>query len=169
MSYYVYAFLREDGTPYYIGKGSNERCYDTHGRGCRRPSDINRIKKLHENLTEEEAFSLEKKYIAEYGRKDTGSGILYNHSDGGEGTSGASWHYEDKSRYVGESNPFYGRKHSPETIAKIKAARAKQKCPRKGTKHSDESKALMSAAKKGRKLTEEHKANIKANHASRRS
>lgn len=32
-----------------------------------------------------------------------------------------------KGRYIGEKNPFYGRKHSPETIAKIKATQLRNK------------------------------------------
>ena len=31
MSYYVYLYLDEDATPYYVGKGTNSRCTDCHG------------------------------------------------------------------------------------------------------------------------------------------
>jgi hypothetical protein len=43
---------------------------------------------LKKNLTEEEAFRHEIYMIAVLGRKDTGTGILRNFTDGGEGTSG---------------------------------------------------------------------------------
>ena len=87
--FYTYAYLREDGTPYYIGKGLGSRLYAKCGRrGCNPPADKSRIIILKQNLTEEEAFRHEVYMIAIFGRKDLGTGILYNFTDGGEGVSG---------------------------------------------------------------------------------
>ena len=85
MKYYTYAYLREDGTPYYIGKGKGYRAYDKrHSIGV--PSK-DRILILKKNLTEEESFRHEKYMISVLGRKDLGTGILRNKTDGGEGSS----------------------------------------------------------------------------------
>ena len=86
--YYVYLYLREDGTPYYVGKGRNKRAFQNWGRRMKPPSDKSRIVFHSENLTEDQAFALEKELIAQYGRKDKGTGILRNLTDGGEGASG---------------------------------------------------------------------------------
>ena len=75
--YYVYAYLREDETPYYIGKGCQNRHLDCHRYVVVPPEE--RIVLLNENLTEQESFSIEAEYIKTYGRKgiDPG-GILEN-------------------------------------------------------------------------------------------
>ena len=59
----------------------------TNRRSCPVPKDKKRIIYLKKNLTEEEAFKHEKYMIAVLGRKDLGTGILRNLTDGGEGFS----------------------------------------------------------------------------------
>ena len=88
--FYTYAYLRKsDGTPYYVGKGCGKRVYDS-SHNVKVPDDNDRIIFLKQNLTEEEAFNHEKYMIAVLGRKDLGTGILRNMSDGGEGHSNPS-------------------------------------------------------------------------------
>ena len=84
--FYVYAYVREDRTPYYIGKGSGKRAY----RGSRTVNkpDTSRIVIIVAGLSEEDSFRTEKQLISFYRRKDNGSGYLRNRTDGGEGVSG---------------------------------------------------------------------------------
>lgn len=90
--YYTYAYLREDGTPYYIGKGQGNRITRRHyrrdGGYFSAPKDKNRILYLKRHLTEQEAFRHEQYMIGVYGRKDIGTGILRNRTNGGEGPTG---------------------------------------------------------------------------------
>ena len=87
LGFYVYAYLRVDGTPYYIGKGKDRRAYVTQHHSSA-PPDKNRIVFLERNLSEVGALALERRYIRWYGRKNNDTGILRNLTDGGEGQSG---------------------------------------------------------------------------------
>jgi len=93
MKYYTYAYLREDGTPYYIGKGKGYRAYVKHYNsnvrgGFFAPPERDRIIILKKNLTNQQALKHEIYMIALFGRKDNNTGILRNLTDGGEGGLG---------------------------------------------------------------------------------
>tara|TARA_B100001057_G_C22574682_1_gene842584 strand:- start:47 stop:832 length:786 start_codon:yes stop_codon:yes gene_type:complete len=103
--YYVYAYLREDGRPYYIGKGYEGRMDQKHDNVGMPPR--NRRVKLKENLIEEEALQYEMELIKKYGRKglDEG-GILRQTSIGGMGFSKYRT-LEEKEKAKKESRKIY--------------------------------------------------------------
>lgn len=120
--FYVYLFMREDfASPYYVGKGSGERCYVSKntGRNCAAPKDKDRIRKVAENLTDAEACELEKKLILFYGKKCEG-GVLRNVADGGNGgaTRRGQKHTEETKRKISEGNK--GKVISEETREKLR-------------------------------------------------
>ena len=88
-TYYTYAWLREDMSPYYVGKGIGNRAYRAHKRGDSYISapPRNRVIFLKKNLTEFDAYKHENYIIFILGLKSEG-GILINMSYGGEGSSG---------------------------------------------------------------------------------
>jgi hypothetical protein len=177
--FYTYAYLREDRTPYYIGKGKGDRVYKKRKSEIKPPKDKSRIIFLKQNLTEAEAFKHEIYMIAVYGRKDLGTGILYNRTGGGEGSSGLTHSPETKAKMSatrkGENHHFYGKTHSEETKEKMSSAkkgkifsaehRAKMSSARKGENgamygktHSPEARAKMSATRKGKTHSPESRA-----------
>jgi hypothetical protein len=180
--FYTYAYLREDRTPYYIGKGKGERAYKKSKNDIRPPKDKSRILLLKQNLSEEEAFHHEKYMIDVFGRKDLGTGILHNRTDGGEGSSGVLQAEETKLK---RSSSLKGRSRPEEVKNKIgkknkgrtqsQEARDKIGNTHKGNTywvgrtHTEESKQKMRDAKigksshmKGKSHTEETKDKISA-------
>ena len=163
--FYTYAYLREDRTPYYIGKGTRNRIYSTHRKGAKPPKDKSRTIFLKQNLTEAEAFRHEIYMINVFGRKDLGTGILINKTDGGEGASGAIRSDETRKKMSdANKNPSEetrrnmseaqkGRTRSEETRRKISEKL-------KGKPRSKEIKKKMSETQKGHIVSEETRIKI---------
>lgn len=171
--FYIYIYKDPvNHTPFYVGKGHGRRkkYIDNHYHGwCG-----NKIKSLiekglnpeviiyAENLEEIKAFYLEKMLIAQYGRRDIGTGCLCNNTDGGEGVSGRKAS-EEENRRNSERNK--GKKQSPETIKKrtqgqwgrklsFEAIRKRTE-KQKGRVVSEETRKKLSKAALGRRLSVE--------------
>ena len=96
-TFYTYAYLDENGSPYYIGKGTRNRSHEKH---CNtKTPDSSQILILKKNLTEEEALIHEEYMIAIYGRKNQGLGILDNKLGRGN-ASGIRHNKEDPSEWA---------------------------------------------------------------------
>lgn len=137
--FYTYAYLREDGSPYYIGKGKGNRAYSKHRKHIKVPSK-DKILILKNNLTEDDAFKHEIYMINIFGRKDIGTGVLVNLSNGGDGVSGYKHTEESKFKMKSSKRPPV----SKETKEKI----SKTLTGRKKTPLTEEQKRKISETKK---------------------
>jgi hypothetical protein len=143
----VYAYLREsDGTPYYIGVASTSDRPASKYHRVKPPRNRRLIRILRSQLRREQAWEWEKYFIRHYGRKDTGTGILRNQSDGGEGNNGYR-HTEETRRRVSESTK--GRKQTPEWINKRTSKIRGKNNGMFGREHSEETKFKMSQLRRG--------------------
>ena len=175
--FYVYVLFRDDGRPFYVGKGHGDRWLDherraRYGRKGHRFAIIRDLQargvelakvKLHEGLTEATANAYEVALIAAIGRVPHGP--LVNLTDGGEGASGVKPSPEAIAKSAAARRGF---KHSPEAIAKMAAAKrgGKQslatRAKRSGWKHTPEAVAKIKATHLGRKHSPETRAKMAA-------
>lgn len=167
---YTYGPLTFNNEPIYVGKGKKDRLF-IH---IKYPDKIKNnpafkktlkeyksigvypdIQKIQDNLSEEDAFNLERKIISSIGRKCSKDGPLLNLTEGGDGHSKPpsekwiSWlsDYNKKiGRWVGDNNPskkrncsgscngFSGKKHTEEARLKMSNSRTGKISPLKGRK-----------------------------------
>ena len=132
--YYVYEWIRLDtNEPFYVGKGCGNRWKERYRKNPYFMNIINKVpcvvNILHDNLDEQTAFGLEVWYIREY--RDIIGYKMCNINDGGEGQS-----------LCGELNGFYGRKHTEDSIEKMKQSHT-------GIYPNDEVRQKLSEKRKG--------------------
>jgi hypothetical protein len=114
MKYFVYVYSADNGTAYYVGKGSLKRVFMKHSV----PVPNHDFVQYFTFTTEQEAWDTEIQLIAFYGRKQDG-GTLMNLSTGGKcGTQGVvqtpkqrAIRSEKAKRHIKEKgHPQQGRK-----------------------------------------------------------
>lgn len=154
--YYIYVLFRENGVPFYVGKGKGPRIrhHEWRAKNGARGHRFNIIRKilagggevpclkLHEGLTETVAHEYEIALIKAIGRRPDGP--LVNKTDGGEGVSGLKMSPE--SRAIMRTRALA---RSPEVWAKIIATK-------RANPLSPEVIARIAAAKRGKPLSPEH-------------
>ena len=159
--YRVYGNYEFDYEPFYVGKGCNDRAY-SHLKGNRYnrhfTNKINKIRKetgadpfiikVHEGLTEDISFELEKELICVIGRHDQNLGPLCNHTDGGDGASGIIVNEETRQKRSYMLKEFY------HTTEEGKIIRNKISNKLKGKIVSEETRKKMSKAQKGHRVSE---------------
>lgn len=146
--FYVYIFIDpRNGLPFYVGKGKNDR-WRHHFKRCHRKSHSLKSNRINRIVTmglevivqfyvldvqERTAFLVERALIRKYGRIDIGTGILCNHTDGGEGTSGFKYESKESHPRFGKPGANRGKKFSDDTRHKMSIAMMGQ--DQKGSKN----------------------------------
>jgi len=115
--FYVYHHYKADTNElFYVGKGIRDRAISTANRNIYWHNIVNKhkcyIKIIAQNLTQEEAFTIEVAEICKHGRLNNNTGILVNMTDGGDGSVGLTYTAEMREArsklMTGEGNHQFG-------------------------------------------------------------
>lgn len=141
--FYVYVHRRAtDGHIFYVGKGKNDRAWNSSNRSKYWKNIASKhghqVEIVIHSMLEEDAFQLERDLIAFYGRKN-----LANLSDGGDGASGRI--VGDNEKRI-KSELFKGRPLTENTKQLISLA----KKGKAGYKRTEEQRKQISERQKGR-------------------
>lgn len=114
---------------------------------------------IHTNLTEDEAYEMERNLISHYNSTDPKFG--YNKSIGGKGPRGVFPSEETRRKLsesrMGEKNHFYGKHHTEEAKYKISIAHSGENHYFYGKHLSDEHRRKIGDGNRGKHLTEEQR------------
>ena len=151
--YYVYKYIREDNSPYYIGMGHGSRVNDPH-RGVKVPKKELR-KLIQENMSEKDALDLERQLTNKYGLIKDGTGILENKIHGGHasprGMLGKKQKEETKLKISLANTGKIRTEEHRENYSKPKTAEHAEKIRQANLGRVDDGRYVkMSATKKGK-------------------
>lgn len=192
--WYVYVdwTLEDVPRPFYVGKGNQGRIRTTSVRSRNEVHHRITLKFGQKRTIVFESFNEEKAYEVEFflvryhqtfmhGGKNWWGANLDLGGRGGLGTPKSVQHREKIRQFMrtrkGSKNQFFGKRHTNETIEKIRNSmkgelgpcfgRVGAAHPMYGKQHSDDSKKKMSESHLGQPLSVEHIAAIKLAHVNR--
>ncbi len=154
---YIYRDPRKNNEPIYVGKGKGDRShYHLRYKYKSNPILQNKLKKIipiveiyRNNLSEAQAFKIEKELIQKYGRYDLGEGTLCNLTDGGEGVAGLVQTEEHRRKNGLANMGTYEERYGKETAERLRKNRREQML---GNQHG---KNITNEGR--RKISETHK------------
>lgn len=162
--FYAYMYLRTDGTPFYIGKGSGKRAYRRDRNHY--PPKTRSLILVMPRANEAEAFATEIELIRNWGRKNAGTGCLHNLTDGGENPPSNKGipKSDNFRRLLVERNK--GNKWAVGTqnrlgIPHTAASKAKLSVAGKGRTHTPETRIKLRNIHLGKPKTAEHKEKLR--------
>lgn len=159
--YYTYAYIREDKTPYYIGRGKHHKGFKYHRMSqkhtCGVPPQDRRII-LKDNLSKQEAIKHEEYLIYLYGLISDDTGILRNYVRDSRGGSyeGRKLSEETKQKMSLAMKKRWENGIYDTQEYKDKIAESNRQNPRV-KKHSEQTKEKQRKASTGRIQSEETK------------